>query len=337
MFRLRPAQPVTDTSNMLSFIATRIAQFRLWRALLFALFLCLGNPLVAKCPTYFVEIRGKVECSFKPDDKVLATLIFYDRQPAGSGEETAIDIHDSSFDGRISFDTYSSSFLFGGDQCYRRPKSVLVRLVEADGFEKDRTVLGFKGAFEYNEEHGGYTLKSDMLLHGSCPSQCCETSVVRKGDWQKVDAGPFSIFAPRGWEFHQLQGVDSYVGEFVGDGIALRFDYGGYSNPLKKEKKPAYVVTHKSIGGRHAKIVSPRAPGHGITGLYIRNVGDSNALTLSGQDLTSAQQDLALKIFETLRFGGPPPSYVLPPPPPPANEETVGCWRFANHGSGPVF
>jgi hypothetical protein len=133
--------------------------------------------------------------------------------------------------------------------------------------------------------------------------------------WYKVDAGPFSILAPPGWEFHQLEGFDSYVGEFAGDGIVLKFDFGDYSNPLKEERKPAYVITQKSIGDRRARIVSPRTPGRGITGVYIRNVGNSNALTLFGKDLTSTQQELALKIFETLRFGGPSPRYVLPPPP----------------------
>lgn len=134
-------------------------------------------------------------------------------------------------------------------------------------------------------------------------------------DWLKLDAGPFSILAPSGWEFHQLPGVDSFVGEFVGDNIVLKFDYGEDSNPLKKDKKPAYVVIHKIIGGRRGRIVSPRTPGHGITGVYIRNVGNSQALTLFGRNLTSTQQELALRIFETLRFGGPPPKYALPPPP----------------------
>lgn len=133
--------------------------------------------------------------------------------------------------------------------------------------------------------------------------------------WHKVDAGPFSILAPSGWEFHQLQGVDSYVGEFVGDGVVLRFDFGGYSSPLKEEKKPAYVVIHKSIGGHRAKTVSPRTPGRGTTAVYFRNAGDSNSLTLFGHDLTSTQQQLVLKIFDTVRFGGPVPRYVLPPPP----------------------
>jgi hypothetical protein len=56
--------------------------------------------------------------------------------------------------------------------------------------------------------------------------------------------------------------------------------------------------------------------------VYFRNVSDSNAaLTLFGHDLTSRQQELVLKIFETLRFGGPVPKYVLPPPPPPKNAQ----------------
>jgi hypothetical protein len=136
---------------------------------------------------------------------------------------------------------------------------------------------------------------------------------VEKPAWRKVDAGPFSILAPLGWKFRQLEGADSYVGEFTGDGIALRFDFGRYSNALTEERKPAYVIVHKSIGGRRAKIVSPKTPDHGITGVYFRDVGDSNALTLFGHDLTSTE--LVLKIFDTLRFGGPVPRYVLPPPP----------------------
>jgi hypothetical protein len=122
--------------------------------------------------------------------------------------------------------------------------------------------------------------------------------------------------------FALLAAVDSYVREFVGDGVALRFDFGGYSNGyLKKAKKPAYVIAYESIGGFPAKIVSPRTPGHGLTGVYFRNVGHSNGLCLWGQDLTSAEQELVLKIFETIRFGGAGPRYVIPTPPPPKNAQ----------------
>lgn len=290
---------------------SRNAALNLGIRLLFIFLLCLANPLWAKCPTYSVQVRGKIECFFEPDDKVLATLIFFDHQPEVSGE-TSIDIRGATFSGRIAFDTYSSSGLFAGDKCHRRPKSLLVRLLRADGVEKDRTSLRILSDFFYDDERGEYTAKSDVTLHG----QCQAPSVSARNSWRKLDAGPFSISAPPGWEFHQLTGVDSYVGEFVGDGVALTFDFGGYSSGyLKKTKKPAYVIAHVSIGGFPAKIVSPRTPGHGLTAVYFYNVGHSNGLCLWGKDLTSPQQELVLKIFQTLRFGGPVPRYVLPPPP----------------------
>jgi hypothetical protein len=148
------------------------------------------------------------------------------------------------------------------------------------------------------------------------------SAVTTPTGWNKVEAGAFSIFAPSGWKFHQLMGVDSYVGEFIGDGVVLRFDFGQYSSGhLKKSKRPSYVIGHESIGGFSAKIASPRTPGHGVTGVYFRNVGHSNGFFLWGQDLTSAQQELVLKIFETIRFGGDVPGYVVTPPPPPKDPQ----------------
>src|SRR5260370_19566356 len=120
--------------------------------------------------------------------------------------------------------------------------------------------------------------------------------------WYKLDAGDFSLFAPPGWEFHKLLGVDSYVGEFVGDGVKLTFDFGRYSSSFDQAKKLAYVITHDSIGEFSAKVVHPRTPGHGITGVYFRDVGHSNKLSLFAEDLTSTQTELVLEIFETVRF-----------------------------------
>src|SRR5262249_19237460 len=68
-------------------------------------------------------------------------------------------------------------------------------------------------------------------------------------NWLNLDAGPFSIWAPPGWEFHKLPSVDSYVGEFVGDGVSLKFDFGRYSDGyIRNAKKPKYVIDHRSIG-----------------------------------------------------------------------------------------
>jgi hypothetical protein len=110
--------------------------------------------------------------------------------------------------------------------------------------------------------------------------------------WHKLDAGPFSILAPSGWEFHQLMGVDSYVGEFVGDGVTLTFDFGRYSSGyLKNAKKTAYIITKESIGGFSAKVVSPRTPGAGIPGVYFRKISGHDALCVWRKDLTGAQRE----------------------------------------------
>ena len=155
-----------------------------------------------------------------------------------------------------------------------------------------------------------------ILLTASASTQIAQTNASDVEGWHRLDAGPFSILAPSGWEFHQLMGYDSFLGEFVGDGVTLKFDYGRHSDGyLKNAKRPAHIVSKRSIGGYSAKVANPRTPGSGLTGVYVK-VGGHNALWLCGKDLTSAQQELVLKIFDTLRFGGPMPPYVIPPPAP---------------------
>ena len=85
--------------------------------------------------------------------------------------------------------------------------------------------------------------------------------------------------------------------------MVLSFDFGIYSSPLNEAEEPKYSIVHEPIDGYPAKVVSPRKPGHGVTGIYINNLGHSYALCLWGQDLTAEQQALALKIFRTIQFG----------------------------------
>jgi len=53
---------------------------------------------------------------------------------------------------------------------------VLLRLVEADGVEKDRTSLRIASDFDYDEEQGEYTPKADVILHGWCQPKCDGTN-----------------------------------------------------------------------------------------------------------------------------------------------------------------
>ena len=126
--------------------------------------------------------------------------------------------------------------------------------------------------------------------------------------WRKVDAGAFSIVAPPGWVLHKRDGVDSYIGDFTNGEVVLDFDYGLYSNGFEDCREPQYVVTSEAVGGHAAKVVYPRSDGHGFTGIYFEDTSSNSnplrrdKLNLHGQDLTAKQQDLVLKIFQTVRF-----------------------------------
>jgi hypothetical protein len=133
----------------------------------------------------------------------------------------------------------------------------------------------------------------------------CQATVTTLPDgWHLLDAGDFTIYAPANWKFHKLQGIDSYVGEFVGDGVRLEFDYGLYSNSIPAEAtEPTYTVTEEKIGGHLARIVSPKIPGRGITAIYFREVGNgSNGLFINAINLSDSQQKAVLVMFTTVRF-----------------------------------
>lgn len=124
-------------------------------------------------------------------------------------------------------------------------------------------------------------------------------------NWQFVDANSFTLSLPPGWKFNKLQGIDSYVGEFVGDGTKLGFDYGWYSNPLADDSDPNHTVTYETIDGYKAKIVVPKIAGNGTTGVYFADLGgeiQKTRLQISGHNLSAVQQETALKIFRTLKF-----------------------------------
>ena len=126
--------------------------------------------------------------------------------------------------------------------------------------------------------------------------------------WQVIDAETFFVSIPQDWTFRKLQGIDSYVGEIVGGGTRLTFDYGDYSNTLADPSNPNYIVSYESIHGRRAKIVIPKTIGKGMTGVYFGDLGGGpltlsrTAFNLVGQNLSASQQQTALQIFRTLQF-----------------------------------
>jgi hypothetical protein len=146
----------------------------------------------------------------------------------------------------------------------------------------------------------GYGLRvRDALVPESTGSEESSTE-----GWTTADVGGFAIALPPGWEYRPSQGIDSLVGDFVGDGVTLNFDYGWYSNSLAEDSDPAYVVTHEIIDGIRAKMVVPGSATNGTTGVYFEGLGSRgmDRLQISGSGLTDEQQDLVLQMFRTIQF-----------------------------------
>ena len=127
-------------------------------------------------------------------------------------------------------------------------------------------------------------------------------------DWALVEAPGlagqpgFSLRLPTGWELRETQPLDSYVGELVGDGVKLRFDYGRFSPSLDSASDPEhmYVLRYEAIGGYEAKLVIPLDASGRLTGVHFRAI-DGLRLTLWGENLTPDQQRTALAILRTIR------------------------------------
>lgn len=138
------------------------------------------------------------------------------------------------------------------------------------------------------------------------PDDSTSTENEVQTNWQFVDANLFTLSLPPRWEFNKPQGIDSYVGEFVGGDAKLGFDYGWYSNPLAEDNDPDHIVTYETIDGYRAKIVVPKITGEGTTGVYFADLGGEEwqkiGFQISGSDLTRSQQETALKIFRTIKI-----------------------------------
>lgn len=138
-------------------------------------------------------------------------------------------------------------------------------------------------------------------------------NLVRAGSdgSRTLDLGSFEITLPETWVYVPLQGIDSFVGGFEGDGVQASFDYGMYSDNLiyepdgsmKYEDDPRYVVSNTTIDGRKARIVHP-APG--VTGIVAVNIeaskssepfGLPTSITIFADSVPPEKAETLLEIF----------------------------------------
>ncbi len=161
-------------------------------------------------------------------------------------------------------------------------------------------------------------------------------------DTKTLDFGSFTIETPKSWTKIKEQGTDSYVGKIAIDNKdTLDFDLGWYSNKLYEtdvtildssmmnlvdtnavdfysiifvkdknlvdpDKYRKNNISWDTIDGYKAKIVYPRRPGVGITGVYIDSLwqagSDIDRFNLYGTNLSPDNEKKVLQILQTLKF-----------------------------------
>ena len=123
----------------------------------------------AWCPVDGVIVNGRVENA--PRNGIVRVQLVYPKQKQKMGESGDVTVESGSFRIQIPFLTQSRAPVLIGtllEKCDRKPKTVVVTLVEADQEgerEYDRVSLDLARNFTMADP-SAYALRSAILLHG---------------------------------------------------------------------------------------------------------------------------------------------------------------------------
>ena len=209
-----------------------------------------------------------------------------------------------------------STPMHGGRNCQ---DGVVVRLQEPLG---DRIVI---------DGHTGQRVRVTRPIPYSAEETkpAADWRVVKGPEWPSRPA--FSLQLPTGWDLIVLEGLGPHpgkvVGEVVGDGARLEFDFGGRRRSLSPSSGPPldYGVGYEQIGGVGANLLVSMDPGAGYTGAFFHQKYGPN-LHIVGEGLTPEQQRIAVTVFRSIRLPLPEPGDIvdedppLPDAPPPLDD-----------------
>ena len=124
--------------------------------------LALSVCALAQCPVDSIVVKGRVE-NATPHSTVRVQLVFPKHKPGESGEAT---VEDGAFQLPIEFVTEQSSIFANlPTRCGRRPKTVIVTLLENDQ-QADQVFLDFARNFQLADP-SAYTLRSKLVLNAA--------------------------------------------------------------------------------------------------------------------------------------------------------------------------
>ncbi len=147
-----------------------------------------------------------------------------------------------------------------------------------------------------------------VIRAASGPATSRPTTVP--ADWRVFDAKEFKLKLPPGLKEEHVQGIDSYVLQFSGEGILLNSDYGWYSNALEASgREKNFEKKAGTVGGKAAVMVTyeepdPKSERKFCAGIHFKDVtGDGKVkLTIFANCKDAEGQAVAKRILETITF-----------------------------------
>ena len=131
------------------------------------------------------------------------------------------------------------------------------------------------------------------------------------GAWHEINVGDvFTFSSPVKLSSTGAEGIDSAVGEWHGDGLVVRSDYGLFADPLTgHQNRTNRSVFEESIGGVPARIVAnDQSDGSRFTAVHFSDLtgpgGKRQKLTFVVVSSGERTPDEALRMVRSIRFRG---------------------------------
>src|SRR5215510_1700166 len=122
--------------------------------------------------------------------------------------------------------------------------------------------------------------------------------------WKKIENSSFSFSVPTSFRKTEAHGIDSFVEEYMAEGVKLSFDYGWYSNNFEDWPKDTKFEDLK-VNGKDARIGTVAHTFHKgfpySTQIHIKLDGGM-ALSMFAACKSEEEVALARKIFMTISF-----------------------------------
>jgi hypothetical protein len=115
--------------------------------------------------------------------------------------------------------------------------------------------------------------------------------------------GHFTFWIPSTLIEERVQGTDSYIGQWSGAGLYVKFDYVMYSGGIDSAIQALpHTEDSDSASGRAGTIVTYTDDSAHIATLYVPQVNEQDRLTFTAGGSSAGTLEIPLAIVKSVRF-----------------------------------